>query len=213
MDKKSLKILRLICPGLLFLLYALPLLFRTGFIKSINQLDDYTRYLCILICIIALGAIYYILGVRNIFWRKIVMDLRNNIKNTFIDFFKSEIDIVHKIKSLSDLELMSVFYKLIDDDDSLKDKQNDVRLNGLILTTVIDAQLLLLFFMPIYLLFCILEKYYYFIVFVMILSAIIYLLLNLFKNKLKKKHFEYQNEQLIVIKMIHLDNLRKLLGK
>lgn len=212
MDKKSLKILRLICPGVIFFLYALPLLFRTNFIKSFIQLDDYTRYLCILLFVTAFGAIYYILGIRNIFWRQMVLDLHNNIRNTFFDFFKSETDIRNIIKSLSDVELMSIFYKLIDDE-SLKDKQNDVRLNGLILTTVLDTQLLLFLFVPSYLLFCFMEKKYYYIIFITILSIILFLLLNVFKSKLKKKHFEYQNEQLTAIRIIHLNNLKKLLGK
>jgi hypothetical protein len=211
MEKKTLKIWRLFLPGVIFLLYSFPVLFKTNLIESLrNSLGEYLFYSCILIIVIIFGGIYYIIGFRNIFWRKIVMSLHDNIRINFINYFQTNKAIINSIKNLNDSELMSIFYKLIDDDESLRDKQNDVRLNGLILTGVIDAQLISLLFLVIYVFFYLVKKslcYFYFL----IASISLYLISELLKRKLIKKHLEYQNEQLIAIKTIHLEKLKNIL--
>jgi hypothetical protein len=214
MEKKTLKIWRLFLPGIIFLLYSFPVLFKsfkTNLIESLrNSLGEYLFYICILIIVIIFGVIYYIFGFRNIFWRKIVMSLHDNIRINFINYFQTNKAIINSIKNLNDSELMSIFYKLIDDDESLRDKQNDVRLNGLILTGVIDAQLISLLFFVIYGFLCLEKKsscYFYFL----IASISLCLISELLKRKLIKKHFEYQNEQLIAIKTLHLEKLKNIL--
>lgn len=151
MTLNTLKNLRLVVPGLIFVGFLLPLFapaLRISWFKSQLASLQSIYYLC-LGCIV--GGVYYILGVRSIFVRKSRETIDSNIKHTLLELCLNEPLVAQKRNHLSQgRALMNIFYGFIDGDESLKAKASNVRFNGLLWTSVADSQAMSLLFLVVY---------------------------------------------------------------
>ena len=105
---------------------------------------------------------------------------------------------------------MGIFYRVIDNDLSLSDKAYDVRLNGAILTTIIDAILIINFFTITYAItFLIMGRslFLYWTIF----ASLIQLVLWPLKRRVQKKHIIYEDEQLGVINQFQKEKVRSFI--
>ena len=194
----TLQRLRLVIPGIFLLLL---LLFITS--ESISELipsffklqpEDW-QYLVV---IIAGGALYYILKVRNLVWNPFRKKIDDNIKVTLINPYAQTLgneDIEHLIEGR---KLMHIFYHFIDNDKSLSEKANRVRFNGLLWTSSIDLTITsafgsLLFWIKLF----ILGSSYNLLmaIYLLAIALISYISIHL----LTKKHIDLSNEQLEMI--------------
>ena len=148
MSITTLKFFRLLIPGILIVV--LFLIFMTDnrhelieFTKVFSnfQLQD-TIFVAVFLSI---GAIYYILHIRNLLWNPYFKRVQNNIKNTLISPLGQEVNEEQKNYLKDGNKLMIVFYYFIDNDNSLAEKANRVRFNGLIWTSTIDLTIIAAF--------------------------------------------------------------------
>jgi hypothetical protein len=145
MSKETLKRLRLIIPGIIIMLYIVPGMTKTtdellgiGHLFSNLKWSD-TSYLGVTF---VLGALYYALNVRWLVWKHYNKIVQENIKDTILN----ECTLTLSSKQWNLLKkgnaIMVIFYDFVDNNESLKDKANDVRFNGLIWTTCFDMSIL-----------------------------------------------------------------------
>lgn len=211
MGIKQLKTFRIIVPGLLVLLL-IVFLQQDDFniienIKEIQFKDG-----LYLIVVLIFGAIYYLLRFRSILWRFFNGRIQNNIRKKMIspfakDYTEEEID---KINEKG--KLMNAFYKIIDNDESLKEKSNNVRLNGLIWTSAMDMAIIsalgavvswIMFFIQ-------RHEYNSTLAWYLIIIAIISVILVEIATR---RHISLSNEQLEMICQVHKDELKERLNE
>ena len=142
MQKETLKWLRTYIPGILFLIIPCPWIITTLGQKEV--LDWLMKYWSILLITLPLliyfiGGIYYVTGIRNILFPKFVTEAKKNIKNILLEYTRNDPVVKANAEKLQDTNtLMQVFYNIIDNDESLKNKAYDVYFNGLIWSTSVD---------------------------------------------------------------------------
>jgi len=159
-----------------------------------------------------IGVIYYGLDLRGLLWRSFVRTCHENIRAKMIKPYHSDPAIRELIDHLTDQEVMRIFYHIVDNDSSLSDQAHDVRLNGAILTTIIDSILILLFFGIAYVVTLRLTGLTIFqwcALGVVALQPLLWVL----KGQVSKKHINLENEQLKVIEQLHSDRVRAQLYK
>lgn len=154
MELSRLKILRKIVPGTVFLFFSVPV--YQYFTEEIFKIDESLRfslegYGAVLAIII--GSLFGTLKIRSMRNRKTHKEINDNIKSRLITEGLAEEKTEEEIaKVKNSRELMHVFYHIIDNDESLKEKSKLVRDNGLIWTSTADIAILSCFFSWVYLL-------------------------------------------------------------
>jgi hypothetical protein len=136
MEQSTLKTLRLLIPGLIsigvFLIF-----FSVWKKKEVYDLKiiDYTY---ITIIALVLGAMYYLLEIRQLVTSFSHKRIDLNIKNNVVQLYNrslsnSEAQFLHQGNRLK-----NIFYKIIDNEESLKRKGSLVYFNGLLWTSTAD---------------------------------------------------------------------------
>lgn len=154
MEQKTLKYLRILIPGLIILLALYPIFeFNYSEIFDLKSLD--TTYITFIS--LMLGGIYYQLNIQRIITYPSHYLIRKNILNKLIAASGLEIFIKdrkklkeHSIAGKDDAFYMITFYKVIDNDSSLKRKGENVRFNGIFWTSTADIFLINIFFYFVY---------------------------------------------------------------
>lgn len=147
MEQTTLKYLRVLIPGIIFLLGIYPI--YNHYFKDIydaKSLDTtYVTYLSIL-----LGSIYYQLNIRYflIKWSGYLID--KNIFTKLVTIHGGNVPDNQKNFIKSDRKYMSIFYRILDNDESLKKKTNNVYFNGIFWTSTADSAILSFIFGLIY---------------------------------------------------------------
>ena len=142
-----------------------------------------------------LGAIYNIIKLRNVFYLKHINAINNNIRIRLLDSFSDHTELSTYVNQLGWKQLKPVFYKFVDSKPDMKVKADNVRMNGLILSSLADAAILSLIGVPLYVgFYCWKDSLYYLIPLGICLVVFLasYLLLPLARNK----HIEYSDEQI-----------------
>jgi len=190
MDQTTLKYLRILIPGMMFFLGIFPIInffSKTSYdIKSLNF--TYVTAFSIL-----LGAIYDQTNLRYLIVKISGYYIDSAIFDALIKIYKKEINTSQEEVLKSNKKYMHVFYKVIDNDESLKKKTNNVYFNGIFWTSSADLLLLSFSFWFVY-------KYW----FIQIDNAALYsnLMLILFGSAMYLhvlsawKHIRLSNEQL-----------------
>jgi len=211
MNKEMLKTFRLIIPGILIVLFLLPIYQRELSIESLNKIKIIFDSRIIIILGIVIGTLYYILNFRSWFFSKPVKKINDNIKYKLLKMCDNNPLILNKNKSLTTgRTLMIIFYRIIDNDESLKDIAKSVRLNGLIWSSIADVKATSLIVSFIYLILSWMSfKWLYFICGLALITThiIAFFLMSL----VTQKQLSLSNEQLENINLHHIKEVNNLI--
>ena len=153
MELSTLKKLRKVVPGTVFLFFSVPA--YQFCVDDIYKIDDSLKfplegYGAVLAIII--GSFFGTLKVRRLRNKKTHKEINENIKTRLLmEGLAEHRSEDEKIKIKNSRKLMHIFYHLIDNDQSLKEKSKLVRDNGLIWTSTADVAILGCFFSWVYL--------------------------------------------------------------
>jgi hypothetical protein len=107
----------------------------SSFLDSLASLQNVVRGVGAIIC----GTLYYLLPIRNYFLRGSLAQIHVNIKNRLLEPCLDDPHVAAAEQRLrQDRTIFDVFYPLIDNDATLKERAKGVRLNGLIWTSTAD---------------------------------------------------------------------------
>jgi len=201
MKKNTLKFWRLIIPGIIIILLAIPAFTKTAeelknlslIFQTINWQDS-----IILGIMIIIGAIYYSINGRWIVWKHFNKKVQDNIKERILTSCSLKFTYEKWNKLKEGRSLMTIFYHFVDTDRSLTDKAEDVRHNGLIWSTCFDITILTGIAGYTYLIIAVLSVKDYLIYVSAISFALSFIFLG-FSSLLTYKHLKLSNEQLDVI--------------
>ncbi len=130
MSKTALLGWRYVAPGLIVYAYAAGLFWLGG--KSFSLIEP-------LWVAVPFGLLFYVVQPRDHYIRAPMERVVDNIKNTLLEIGESDPRISSAAGQLRlGRTLMNVFYGLVDNDNSLQDRANDVRMNGAVLSTLCD---------------------------------------------------------------------------
>jgi hypothetical protein len=151
MSKETLKTLRVFVPGLIIFVFGIPLLQGNldfaNILKTLSLLEGVVYVGIVGI----LGAIYNLTNIRGRFLKKSLESIHNNIKTKLLEPFSNDQAISRSKNKLREGRyLIQVFYSLIDNHETLKEKAKNVHLNGLYWTTIADVRALSLIFFLVY---------------------------------------------------------------
>jgi len=212
MSIRMLKILRLIIPGFMILIVILTIQNEDllGLSKQLKAIDLSKKSFIFYIIPVILGAIYYALGLRNLFFKKPVQTIQQNIRDRLVSGFDNDPAISPYSDRLKEnRKIIQIFYRFVDSDPSLTEKSNNVRANGVILSSFADACVTSIFAMLMYgvLLVFFLSFYYLFLLMISVVAFISSY--YLFLPNMTGIHLDYSNSQIDFI----ITNLHDELGK
>lgn len=216
MSIKTLRFLRLVIPGFMILGIILTIQNRDllELSKELQGIDLSKKSFMFYIIPIILGAIYYAIGLRNIFFKKPIQTVQKNIRDRLISKFDNDPDIAsysNKLKENSNI--IEIFYGFVDTNPSLKEKSNNVRFNGVFLSSFADACVISIFAFLLYSALCIFTFSFYYLI-LLIISVIIFIFSYfLLLPNTTKKHLYYSNSQIDFITTNLHNELRQSLER
>lgn len=147
MEQKTLKYLRVLIPGLVFLLGFYPLYdFHFKSLYDAKSLDvTYVTYLSLLF-----GGIYYQLNIRHIVTQFSLSKINDNIFEKLSAIYpsslsKDEAEFLKEKKRFKD-----IFYEIVDNNKSLEKRANNVYFNGIFWSSTADSLIMSFVFAIIY---------------------------------------------------------------
>lgn len=147
MERKTLKFLRLLIPGLILIFEFLPMLNELKLSFKIGE--GWFTYSLLIIPALVLGAIYHISDVRytvtNISHRKIDLNITSSLLRIYNKTLTQDELIYLNMKRLK-----HIFYNIIDNDASLSAKSQLVYFNGILWTSTADLLILSIFSSVVY---------------------------------------------------------------
>lgn len=215
MSMETLKTLRIIIPGMMFLLVSLPLFFPEqldtetilGFLGDVKGLAQIT-------IVAVLGSLYYVLDVREQVLRDYRRKTEDNIQTKLLGFFEDDLVISNASEKLKEGELLfDVFYEIIDNDKSLTQRANIVRLNGLIWSSSADLAIISLLAADIYGIAYIFTHKQNFLYLLGVLIVVYLISRFLLLRLLTKKQIKLTQRQFDFIYAHHLDKLKEKLTR
>lgn len=210
MGIKTLKAMRMLVPGLMILIALMAV--KESDWKSLTDrimgIELSQGSFPFYVLPVILGVLYYLANLRNVFFRKPIQQVVGNIYDRLLSPFEQHPEIASSIAGLRESSAIKhIFYRFIDSEPDLQEKANNVRMNGLVLSSLADVAILCLIFAPIYLtLYRIKSLVYYLILFIgtlIVFTLVRFLLLPL----ATKKHLKYSNEQIDSILANHYATL------
>jgi hypothetical protein len=156
MSLEALKRWRIVVPGAILLVYLVPLflpviLTRAEANTLLSSASLFGGIAYLLIATI-LGTVYYSTRARDLLWKGWVRKAQSNIKDKMLTAFQHDPPIREASPQLRQGKaLIHVLYNFLDRDTSLQQKVKNVYLNGLVASSLIDAQILSTFFVVVYL--------------------------------------------------------------
>lgn len=216
MSIRTLKFLRLVIPGFMILVIILTIQNKDllELSKALNSIDLSKKNFIFYISPIVLGAIYYALRLRNLFFKKPLQIIQKNIRVRLVSKFDNDPYISPHSKRLKeDRKIIQVFYRFVDSNPSLTEKSNNVRANGVIMSSFADACVISIFAILLYAVLVIYFFSFYYL-FLLIISAILFTSSYfLFLPSTTKIHLDYSNSQIdFILTNLH-DDLRDALEK
>jgi hypothetical protein len=142
MERKTLKFLRLLIPGLILIFEFLPMLNILQINYKIGE--GWLNYSFLVIPALVIGAMYHIFEIRftvtNVSHRKIDLNIVSSLLKIYNKSLAQD-----EYNFLKDKRLKHIFYKIIDNDQSLSAKSQLVYFNGLLWTSTADLFILSIF--------------------------------------------------------------------
>ena len=134
MSKETLKRWRMLIPGILLMAWTAPLLL-CEFGLSIGLLDP--KNILVVVTVVVLGGLYDLFNLRRFAMSKPIDRIHKNIRERLTSPYRN-VPGFDGVVALKDADFLRIFYSIVDNDKSLSDQSNDVRLNGLYLSTACD---------------------------------------------------------------------------
>ncbi len=216
MSIKTLKSLRLIIPGLMILFVILTIQ-NNDLVElrdTLKGVDLSRQNFIFYITPIVLGAIYYALRLRDLFFKKPIQIIQKNIRDRLVSEFDRDADISpYSDRLRENKKIIQVFYKFIDSNPSLTEKSNNVRANGLVLSSFADACVISLFASLLYGALLLVSFSFYYL-FLLILSLIAFTSCYfLMLPSTTELHLDYSNSQIdFIITNLHDELKEALIG-
>lgn len=218
MELSNLKTLRRIIPGTIFTFLSIP--FYINFIAEQTQnsealkfpLESYGPILTFII-----GTLLSQTGMRNKVLKQSLEKINGNIFNRLHEISYGQSTQGKIFSSEKQRKMMRIFYHLIDNDESLKEKAKLVRDNGLIWSSIADAIWLGALFSFLYLVLAYISTFYApdktfaLTITSIILLFIALILCGLVLPKIHKEHIKLGNEQLDIIEQFYKQKTKELL--
>jgi hypothetical protein len=147
MEQKTLKYLRVVIPGLIILFGAYPIYQNyLGEAFDLNGIHiTYVTFLSVL-----LGGVYYQLNIQRIITKPSHYIITKNILDKLIMAYGQPVNNQQRKTLKYKDAYMFAFYNVIDNDESLKRKGENVRFNGIFWTSTADSAIISLCFYFIY---------------------------------------------------------------
>lgn len=207
MSIRTLKFLRLIVPGFMILLVLVTIQKEdlSELSKVLKGVDLSKKSAVFYVIPIVLGAVYYALGLRNVFFERPIQAIQRNIRQRLVSEFDADPDISpHAQKLVENRNVIQVFYGFVDSNPSLTEKSNNVRANGLVLSSFADAAIISLLAALVYLALLVFSFSFYYALVFGLCVAVCVLSRFLFLPRITKIHLDYSNSQIDFI----ITNLR-----
>jgi len=207
MSIRLLKFLRLVIPGCMFLFIMLTIHYEDSaeLSNALQDIDLSKKSFVFYIIPIVFGAVYYALRLRTLFFKKPIKTIQENIRDRLVSEFNNDPDISRYSDKLKEnRKIIQVFYRFVDSDPSLTEKSNNVRANGIILSSFADACVISIIAILLYVALLVFSFSFYYL-FLLILSVIVFLFSYfLFLPSTTEIHLDYSNSQIDFI----ITNLR-----
>jgi hypothetical protein len=182
--------------------------------NELQGIDLSKKSLMFYIIPIILGAIYHAIGLRKIFFKKPINIIRKNIRDRLVSKFDDHPVISSYSEKLKENDnIIEIFYGFVDTNPSLTEKSNNVRFNGVFLSSFADACVISIFAFLFYLAMCIFSFSYYYLIFLILSAIVFFSSYSLFLPNTTKRHLSYSNSQIDFITTNLHDNLREALEK
>lgn len=188
MEQTTLKYLRILIPGMFSYLGFYPIFnFYFGEIYDVKSVD----FAIVTVISILLGAIYYQINIQYFVIEFSRHRINKNIFDKLVKIYGKDLN--ESQKNFIETKYMHVFYKIIDSEESLKRKTNNVYFNGIFWTSSADLFLFSMFFGLIY--WCFFERVNdsKLISFLFFLMAVLSFTLHFLSAR---KHIQLSNDQL-----------------
>lgn len=190
MEQKTLKYLRVFIPGFVLLLGLYPI-YNHYYSEVLDIQGLHVMYISFISLL--LGAVYYQLNIQRLITNPSHYFITKNILDKLISAYGKEVTKEQRKTLLYKEAYMTTFYKVIDNDESLKRKGENVKFNGIFWTSTADIALIFIVLYFIY-------KYFFqdienveSIISFLLYTSIIAFILHLISVK---KHINLSNKQL-----------------
>jgi hypothetical protein len=210
MEQNTLKKLRLLIPGIIgVIIGAYYYYIITG--KPFEEIE-FKEYSIPLLIAIAFGTLFYLTDIRFLITNFSHKKIDLNIKNHMIKLYTKSLTDEQKQFLYKNNRLKSVFYNIIDNDESLKKKQTNVYFNGLIWTSTADLVLISFLFALVFLVSIIIFKEVanpllmggFILILISLISLVAHVLAFL-------KHIKLSNEQIEYIETHHINRVDEII--
>ncbi len=179
----------------------------TGFFK-------YLKGPLYLIVILSLAGLYYIINPRKFFIKDSLRKFHDNIKTKLLSPFSDDDRITRSTDELmKGRKLILIFYKLIDNDESLKKKAKNIYFNGLIWTAVADIMAVSSIAIGFYIIRFFFLQRDHFLFFSLGLAVLHLIASRILMPIVTKRHIELMDEQLDHIELNYTEDVRSELIK
>jgi hypothetical protein len=216
MTQETLKLFRLLVPGILIVLLFLPFLQMDfqgepiwKYIPAAAPLPLLPDWIKTSLVIAVTGALYYVIDVRGYFLAQSMSAIHDNIKNDLLQPFERCAPIAAATPSLRKGRiLLDIFYSFIDNDETLKARATNVRFNGLILSSAADlAAVSSIGFVAYFVTFLALWSRGF--LFLTVVCGVTYLITTtVLMPKVTKRHIALGDEQLAFIRSNYFEDLK-----
>jgi hypothetical protein len=199
-SKETLKILRLLLPGLMLCIFFLPLakgsLNPSVIFVNLGSIKD----LFYLIAGFFIGGLYYTFGMREYILRSEVSYVHYNIHRKLLEPFRNDVIISDAQDRLRKGQiLLDIFYSLVDNDESLKERAKNIQLNGLVWTSVMDVTVTGIIASTIYIVLAVAIPRLDYLVAAIIYGALAAFAHRFLLPRLTQRHIVLSDEQLMYI--------------
>tara|TARA_R110000744_G_C19361432_1_gene561446 strand:+ start:178 stop:840 length:663 start_codon:yes stop_codon:yes gene_type:complete len=143
MNLETLKKLRLLIPGIIIVIYGL------FYISIISEKEfsgfEFKEYTIPTVIAIIIGVFYEMFEVRYLVTNYSHKKIDLNIKNHICRLFTQPLTDIQRQFLFNKNRLKSIFYHVVDNDESLKQKSKNIYFNGIIWTSTADLSIISIF--------------------------------------------------------------------
>lgn len=154
--------------------------------------------------ILMIGIFYYAYNIRNIPWKLVMKSVGNQINNALFSIAHRNPNKVKK--ETKETIRNTVYYHIIDHDNSLTEKSKIIKHNGAVLSCLIDTIIICILYLVIVVIVSIIKSQFIIgpfvlaIVFIVLSIPAVFIVLN--------KHKSLVNDQLVIIKTYHSEECK-----
>ena len=182
--------------------------------KALQGIDLSKKSIAFYVVPIVLGAVYYALRLRRLFFKGPIQVIQKNIRERLVSAVENDPRIAGHAQHLKeDTKLLEVFYRFVDSDPSLTEKSNNVRMNGLVLSSFADACVVSLGAILLYAVLLVFRFSFYYVLLLLLSASVFVLSRFLFVPNTTRIHLDYSNSQVNFITTNLNDQLRDALEK